>query len=182
MPLTPSSAAADVRSVLFVCTGNVCRSPFAERLLRVRAPQLEVRSAGVGALVGSPIESRIARELERRGASAEGFAAREVESADLSADLVLVMSSRQRGLLIDEHPRAARRTGLIGDLPALAAAFAAQETPRAAIDAWTRRASRPALDITDPYRRSDELLTQVTDRLDDLVAVLARLLPPGGSR
>ncbi|PLN47960.1 protein tyrosine phosphatase, partial [Klebsiella pneumoniae] len=38
-------------SILVVCTGNICRSPLAERLLRKKLPNKKIDSAGVGALV-----------------------------------------------------------------------------------------------------------------------------------
>jgi protein-tyrosine phosphatase len=71
-------------NVLFVCFGNVCRSPLAERLLRWRlAEQLddlsehvEVTSAGVCAVVGRPMDAKAAAELARLGGGADGFVAR----------------------------------------------------------------------------------------------------------
>ncbi|MFW8085897.1 protein tyrosine phosphatase, partial [Klebsiella pneumoniae] len=40
-------------SVLVICTGNICRSPIAERLLQKLMPKKKIASAGVGALIGN---------------------------------------------------------------------------------------------------------------------------------
>jgi len=66
--------------VLFVCIGNVCRSPLGERLLaaRLHAEAFEVSSAGVAAMVGSPMTPEAAVHLESYGGSADGFVARQM--------------------------------------------------------------------------------------------------------
>ncbi|WP_441294782.1 arsenate reductase/protein-tyrosine-phosphatase family protein, partial [Klebsiella pneumoniae] len=44
-------------SILVLCTGNICRSPIAERILRDFFPEKEIDSAGLGALVGKPADA-----------------------------------------------------------------------------------------------------------------------------
>lgn len=44
--------------ILVVCVGNICRSPTAERLLKLYQPELTVESAGLGALVGKGADER----------------------------------------------------------------------------------------------------------------------------
>jgi protein-tyrosine-phosphatase len=85
--------------VLFVCTGNTCRSPMAEAIARegVRArgwEDVEIRSAGAGAFPGAPPSGGAVRVASERGVSLEGHRAtlltrREVEWADL----ILTMSA-----------------------------------------------------------------------------------------
>ena len=43
-----------IQSVMLVCTGNICRSPMAEGLMRQHLPELRVYSSGLGAMVGMP--------------------------------------------------------------------------------------------------------------------------------
>ncbi|WP_446668297.1 arsenate reductase/protein-tyrosine-phosphatase family protein, partial [Klebsiella pneumoniae] len=43
-------------SILIVCTGNICRSPIAERILRSLLPEKRIDSAGTGALVDHPAD------------------------------------------------------------------------------------------------------------------------------
>ena len=53
------------QSILVVCTGNICRSPVGERLLRSRLPDMKVDSAGIAALTGEaadPVMAETARE------------------------------------------------------------------------------------------------------------------------
>lgn len=85
--------------VLFVCMGNICRSPTAEGVfretLRTRAPELHVHvdSAGTHAYhVGEPPDRRACRAAAHRGIDLSGQRARRVSTADFSAfDLVLAM-------------------------------------------------------------------------------------------
>jgi len=50
-------------SVLFVCVGNVCRSPLAEGLLKARLDEIQVTSAGVRALAGNAVDGSAEGEL-----------------------------------------------------------------------------------------------------------------------
>lgn len=167
-------------SVLFVCTGNVCRSPFAEHLLRVRLPGIHTLSRGVFALEGSAMESQMAGELSVRGVDPQGFRARQVSAADLEAELILTMSRRQRAYLLDEFPAAARRIGHMGHVPELARM--ASENPDSSLkeitSAWTRRAIPAGLDVPDPYGKDAAQAARtaalLTERVEQLVPVLRR--------
>lgn len=165
------------RSVLVVCTGNICRSPFAAGALRVLAPHLEVSSAGTHALEGSPIDPPMARELRARGGDPSAHRARQVLPADLRADLVLVMSARQRRLLLDEHPGAVSRIVLLGAVGGLDPA-AGDRADAADIARWARRRPDPASEIADPYRQGDEVAAQVAERLWQDTSRWAALLAP----
>ena len=96
--------------VLIVCTGNVCRSPFIERVLAASLPPgsgVVVSSAGTGALVGRPMEPLAAAQTQRYAGSPAGFAARQlVPGLVASADLVLTATRRHRGEVATLHPRA----------------------------------------------------------------------------
>ena len=63
-------------AILCICTGNVCRSPAAERLLaRALGPSVTVASAGTYALVGQPFSPPMDRLVLEGGADPAGFAA-----------------------------------------------------------------------------------------------------------
>ncbi|MCZ4325377.1 arsenate reductase/protein-tyrosine-phosphatase family protein [Brachybacterium paraconglomeratum] len=165
-------------SVLFVCTGNVCRSPFAEHLLRDRLPGIHAASRGIFALEGRAMESQMAGELSARGVDPQGFRARQVSAADLGADLILTMSSRQRAYLLDEFPAVARHIGHMRHIPELARM--ASENPDASlkelVSAWTRRAIPSGLDVPDPYGKDAAQAARtaalLTERVEQLVPVL----------
>lgn len=109
----------DLYRVLFVCTGNICRSPFAERLLRLRldnllgpeAKRIEVSSAGTHALVGEGMMPEAAETLLRAGGNPSGFEARELEREHLEAsDLILGLTRAHRAAAVTLVPRASSRT------------------------------------------------------------------------
>lgn len=84
-------------SVLFVCLGNICRSPTAEAVFRARAGEhdIQIDSAGTGAWhAGEPPDPRSRAEGERRGYSFAGQAARKVRQSDFTEfDYVLAMDA-----------------------------------------------------------------------------------------
>ncbi len=97
--------------VLIVCTGNVCRSPLAEGLLRnrfARRGRGTVESAGIAALEGHPADPNVAGLLAERGIDMSAHRARQLTPELLSKfDLVLVMEDGQRRA-IEGLSRAAR--------------------------------------------------------------------------
>lgn len=74
-------AMATDKHVLFVCTGNTCRSPMAEGLFRRAVedrPDFQVGSAGVAASRGTPASRETVAILKKRGADLTGFGSRKV--------------------------------------------------------------------------------------------------------
>ncbi|NCD17018.1 MAG: hypothetical protein EOL91_06855 [Actinobacteria bacterium] len=111
-------------SVLFVCTGNICRSAFAERLavrLKEELPEAHparewtFTSAGTAGLDGWPMCPEMESELVARGGSADGFVAKQVTGTMArSADLILALESVHRAWVLEEWPALVRRTWLLG--------------------------------------------------------------------
>ena len=105
-------------ALLFVCTGNICRSPAAEILTRHlligklgghAASAFSISSAGVRAVVGDPVYPAMRVELAPLGLDreAERFAARQLMPELIeSADLVLGASPRHRSMVVHEVPSA----------------------------------------------------------------------------
>ncbi len=87
--------------ILFVCLGNICRSPTAEAVFRAIAAReapdlhLEIDSAGTaGYHIGEPPDTRAQLAARRRGYEMSGLRARVVEPADFERyDLILAMDS-----------------------------------------------------------------------------------------
>jgi protein-tyrosine phosphatase len=147
--------------VLFVCLGNVCRSPFGERLLaqRVQGSGIEVASAGVAAMVGAQISPEAAVLLQEYGGTADGFVARQLTPSMVrEADLVLTATTELRSRVLAETPGALRRTFTVLELAALLDHV--QPAPPAELVAQAAAARSllgPAeLDVPDPYGRGDE--------------------------
>ena len=85
-----------IDTILFVCEGNICRSPMAQGLLAKRLPDLSVTSAGLGALVGrSPDPVAVAlmaeRDIDIAGHTAVGLNLEHMRRASL----VLAMTAAQ---------------------------------------------------------------------------------------
>lgn len=105
------------QNILIVCVGNVCRSPAAEALLlhRTQPKKLVISSAGIGALVGSPMD-RLAHELlVEHGLEHRAHRARQVDSDLLHrADLILTMEQNHIQHLRQIAPEVHGKTFLIG--------------------------------------------------------------------
>lgn len=104
-----------MRRVLFVCTGNTCRSPMAEALFRrlaeERGIEAEVRSAGVSALDGQEMSGHSQEVLRKRGIAAESFRSSSLtESLVEWADLILTMTSLHKRMVMERFPSAVDKT------------------------------------------------------------------------
>jgi protein-tyrosine phosphatase len=83
--------------ILVVCIGNVCRSPMAEGLLARALPGYEVRSAGVGALIGRPAEPFAVQLMAEQGIDISEHRAQQISGQLVGwADLILVMDLEQK--------------------------------------------------------------------------------------
>lgn len=88
-------------SLVFVCWGNICRSPIGERVAQdmasQRGLQLEVSSFGLSAEnAGSPIDERAVTVLRQGGYNADDHRARQIRGADIeAADLVVAVEPYQ---------------------------------------------------------------------------------------
>jgi protein-tyrosine phosphatase len=111
--VTNSRAAGQLR-ILFVCLGNICRSPTAEIVFREivarEAPELrlEIDSAGTaGYHIGSPPDSRTRQAALRRGYDMSAIRARVVEAEDFGRfDLLLAMDRQNFDTLRQRAPAA----------------------------------------------------------------------------
>ncbi len=181
--------------VLFVCTGNLCRSPVAERYLRSRlGPQAAVHasSAGLRALAGHPMDPFSAHALRELGGDDRGHAARGLdEDMVLAADLILGASVEHRDAVLRLVPAALHRTFTVkefvrlgaavrpaGDLGAASALVGAVAGQRGRQDAappgWD--------DIADPIGASLEVARAVARDSAAAIDGLLRLLGTPGRR
>ena len=182
--------------ILMVCTGNVCRSPFIERMLRLELAGMDivVESAGTGALVGEPIDTCAAAQIRALGADPGGYAARQITPGLIDqADLVLTATRRHRGEVAVMNPRALRYAFAWGDFAELVRTMSLQELGGARSQRGplrqvvaavaARRGSLPPrsaqeVDIVDPYRQGravfEQMGQQVMASLPDVVRALRR--------
>lgn len=100
-----------MKKILFVCTGNTCRSPMAEGMLRKLAKQrgipVEVRSAGVSAIEGMPV-SHHAESVLRDQDIRDELVSKPLTSELVEwADLVLTLTQSHKQYAIRQFPHAA---------------------------------------------------------------------------
>lgn len=103
------------RAILFVCTGNICRSPTAEAVLRHLAGneglELHIESAGLGDWhVGSAPDDRAQQHAKERGYDLSALRARQVMKQDFARfDLILAMDRGHLRALTRMAPAEHRR-------------------------------------------------------------------------
>ena len=153
-------------SVLFVCTGNICRSPTAHTLLLHKAQaagfQVEVDSAAISDEErGNPPDARSVAEARRRGIEMHAHAARQVKKADFERfDLLIGMTA--------QHCAALRR---------LAPAGMADK-----VRLFTDFADGIEGDVPDPWYGGPKDFVEVFDLLDHGVDGLLAALQSGSAR
>ncbi|MFH0764756.1 MAG: low molecular weight protein arginine phosphatase [Candidatus Omnitrophota bacterium] len=109
----------NIKSVLFVCTGNSCRSVMAEGLLKkylkeLGKPDIEVTSAGVINLEGMPPTKKTIDVLNAEGVTMNGFKSRSVTAEMIkNADLILVMEDLHKDEILKKAPEASGKTFLL---------------------------------------------------------------------
>ncbi|MFD2761017.1 low molecular weight protein arginine phosphatase [Lentibacillus juripiscarius] len=90
--------------ILFVCTGNTCRSPMAEALLKHRMPGAEVQSAGIFAVKNQRPNDMAVDVLKEKGISMDTASQPVTDELLNWADLVLTMTTQHKQSLILEYP------------------------------------------------------------------------------
>ncbi len=111
-------AIAQARRVLFLCRGNICRSPFAERALRLAAGEsVEYVSAGSYPIAGRRSPDAAIEAAGRLGVDLGSHRSR-VLDGDLaaSADVILIFDREQQSNLEAWHPEALAKTHYLGAL------------------------------------------------------------------
>lgn len=105
------------KNILFVCIGNICRSPTAEILMRdaLRGRDIQVASAGLGALVGRGIDPTAQELLAEHGLDGGAHRARQIDVQLLSsADLILAMERRHLKSIAEQAPQVSGKSFLLG--------------------------------------------------------------------
>lgn len=151
-------------NILFVCSGNICRSFLADMLLREEIVRrglgnVSVSSAGVLAYPGNPPDPRMVEFLVEKGIPVREHLSRQIGKRDVDwADLILVMERGHAQMIRQEWPEAEKKLGLLG-----------------------RYLTTPGIeeDISDPYGRSPYHYRIVRSQITMAVKSLAERLLSG---
>jgi protein-tyrosine phosphatase len=173
--------------ILFVCTGNVCRSVLAERLTRrgIRArlgdeaARFAVTSAGTAARDGAPMHPYVAQALgpdadadaadAASGGDADGFASRQLVIGDIeAADLILCACAEHRDQVLTMYPGASRRCFLLREFARLAAAIPVSAIPVSAGPVSAGPASSGPADAVAAAARLRGRIPYVEPREDEI--------------
>ena len=179
--------------VLFVCTANICRSPYMELTARHLAreagaeAEIEFRSAGTHGFEAQPMNPEMTARLEPRGiAGHEDFRSRPLTKAELEwADVVLTAEADHRTFILDDHPGMFRKVFTLGQFVESVGQVGDEQDLHgrellAAVGSRRTTASAD-LDVADPYRRGPEAAERAAAHIDSLLRVAVAALAPKGS-
>lgn len=144
-------------NILFVCTGNTCRSPMAqgmlEKMLEDKKGTYSVDSAGIYVHPNSKITEQAQKQLKKRGIDmGERKAVKITHDSMEKADLVFTMTGTQRRMLVESFPYAADKIHLLGD--------------------YTNRGG----DVADPYGGGDEAYAETAKELESMLGILVEMI------
>lgn len=146
-------------NIYFVCTGNTCRSPMAEAILKHKnIDGIQVKSAGIYALEGGKISEHSKSVLEQENIQFH-HTTRQVNEEDIAwADLILTMTAAHRDLILQFYEQARGKTYTLKEYV----------TPYS------------SLDVSDPYGGDLNTYKNTYEELNRLIEELVNKITGGG--
>ncbi|MDO5535087.1 MAG: hypothetical protein Q4F65_10605 [Propionibacteriaceae bacterium] len=174
--------------LLFVCTANISRSPYAERRTRqvLGEDRLHVESAGVPGFPDREMDPAMAALLVERGGDASGHLSRSVSEEILEGvDLIVPFEFDHHMRLLEDFPAHRHKIVGFGQLATAARAWeAGTRTIESASDlvgaaVATAGINAPLLDVADPYQRGGRVARASADQIDEGLNALLPVLAGG---
>lgn len=167
-------------NLLFVCTANISRSPYAERRARMLlggAP-ITVASAGVPGYPDRSMDREMAAQLELRGGDPTGHVSRALDGDLLNwADLVVTFEYAHDLKILERWPEAAQRIFGLNQFAKTVTQFDAAHLSGPELISQARAvAERNSMgwDVDDPYGRGKRAATTATAHIDHAVESIIR--------
>jgi protein-tyrosine-phosphatase len=149
-----------MKKILFICTGNTCRSPMAAALFRHRAGDMgwEALSAGTFAILGSPASENSVTAMKELGIDISNHRSQPL-TAELArrVDLIIPMTAAHRAQIVGAFPDVEERVFLINDFGT----------------------SRVAADVSDPFGGSLREYILIRDEIDRALSDLILFIRTG---
>jgi len=141
----------DKKNIIFICTGNICRSPMAEYLMKSHLPSAstwQVSSAGLGAFDGAPPSEYGVKVMKEFGIDIRRHKSRRFdENMAKSSDLIVTMTRNQAEEIRSRHPFAAENVYVLKSFSPL-------------------RNHQDDDDLIDPIGMSEDVYRAVRDQID----------------
>lgn len=147
-----------ISRVIFVCTGNICRSPFADYRARQKLSNVEICSAGIHAETGGPADSMAIRMSAKFGVDLVPHRTTRFSDYEITpTDLILVMDAFHQNYIQRNRPDLVEQTVLMG------AFCQSKEFPLMVGDPW----SQGETSFNFCYRQIEDALIGLQNYLDE---------------
>lgn len=173
-------------NVLFVCTANICRSPYMELAGRAMLPpdaELTFSSAGTLGFVDRGMDPTMASAFEHSpevgGEHIESFRSRRLTPQLVTgADLVLTAAEEHRQFILLEQPMAFRKVFSLGQFATVVQRLESAPSGPALVNTVgnTSGIAQIRADIADPFRRGRRAAAECARQIDELLAAVVPAL------